>query len=290
MNGGVYAFTIYPYADREALAAFILADPRLTQGAEVEAFEREFAAAVGAAHACAVSSCTTALHLALLAAGVRPGDEVITVSHSFIATANSIRYCGATPVFVDIDYDNLMLRPELLEKAVTTKTRAMVPVHIAGAACELEPIIEIAKKHGVPVIEDAAHALGTRYQGRPIGSFPQTAIFSFQAIKHKCADMLMRVEAARSATYYAACTADERGPELPVAASLAKDFGGSLSVPNWPEARGLSPSDLRWRSTHDAWLITAAPGDSALEFRAAAFYSGAEVYAGEARSEPTAVS
>src|SRR5438105_7595142 len=104
----------------------------ITQGPEVEAFETEFAASVGAIHACAVSSCTTALHLALLAAGVGPGDEVITVSHSYIATANSIRYCGATPVFVDISPDTYNLDPDLIEAALSPLTRAILCVHQIG--------------------------------------------------------------------------------------------------------------------------------------------------------------
>ena len=115
---------------------------------------------------------------------VRPGNEVITSPMTFASTVNIIAILGAKAVFVDIDYDHLMLRPELLEKAITKKTRAIVPVDIAGAACDLDPIMATAKQHGIPVIEDAAHALGTRYHGRPIGSFPQTAIFSFQAIKN----------------------------------------------------------------------------------------------------------
>src|SRR5689334_8487237 len=101
----------------------------ITQGPEVAAFEREFAQCVGASHACAVSSCTTALHLALLAAGVSPGDEVITVSHSFIATANSIRYCGATPVFVDISPDTFNIDLDFVEAAINPLTRAILCVH-----------------------------------------------------------------------------------------------------------------------------------------------------------------
>src|SRR5215218_7687426 len=101
----------------------------ITQGPEVAAFEKEFAEYVGAPHACAVSNCTTALHLALLVAGVKPGDEVITVSHSYIATANSIRYCGATPVFVDIEPDTFNIDPNLIEPAITRKTKAILCVH-----------------------------------------------------------------------------------------------------------------------------------------------------------------
>src|SRR5918911_4211072 len=108
----------------------------VTQGPEVHAFERSFAAAVGAPHACAVSNCTTALHLALRAVGVRPGDEVITVSHSFIATANAIRYCGAVPVFVDIRPDTFNIDPALVEPALGPRTKAIVCVHQVGLPCD----------------------------------------------------------------------------------------------------------------------------------------------------------
>lgn len=140
----------------------------ITQGPEVAAFEREFADAVGAPHACAVSNCTTALHLALLAAGVRPGDEVITVSHSFIATANSIRYCGATPVFVDIEADTFNLNPDLVESAIGPRTRAILCVHQVGMPCDLARLAGIAEKHSLALIEDAACAIGSeiRWNGR----------------------------------------------------------------------------------------------------------------------------
>src|SRR5438874_8009357 len=108
----------------------------VTQGPEVAAFETEFAAAVNAQHACAVSSCTTALHLALLAVGVCPGDEVVTVSHSFIATANSIRYCGAAPVFVDVQPGTYNINPALIEAAITRRTRAILCVHQMGMPCD----------------------------------------------------------------------------------------------------------------------------------------------------------
>src|SRR6186997_133914 len=131
----------------------------VTQGPEVAAFEREFAAVVGAPHACAVSSCTTALHLALAAAGVGPGDEVVTVSHSFIATANAVRYCGATPVFVDVELDTFNIDPALVEKAITPRTRALLAVHQLGMPCDLARLVAIARRHGVPLIEDAACAI-----------------------------------------------------------------------------------------------------------------------------------
>jgi perosamine synthetase len=160
----------------------------LTQGPEVAAFEREFAAFVGAPHACAVSNCTTALHLALKAVGVGPGDEVVTVSHSFIATANAIRYCGAVPVFVDVHADTYNIDPARIGAAITPQTRALLIVHQLGMPCDLAPIIEIARRHGIPVIEDAACAAGSeilwngRWEriGRPHGDI---ACFSFHPRK-----------------------------------------------------------------------------------------------------------
>ncbi len=130
-------------------------------GPEVAAFESEFATAVAAPHACAVSSCTAALHLALLAAGVSAGDEVITASHSFIATANAIRYCGALPVFADIDPQTLNLNPALAEAAITEKTRAILCVHQVGMPCDLRAFKDIASRHGLCLIEDAACAIGS---------------------------------------------------------------------------------------------------------------------------------
>ena len=133
----------------------------VTQGPEVAAFEQEFAAVVGAPHACAVSSCTTALHLALLAAGVRPGDEVVTVSHSFIATANAVRYCGAVPVFVDVELDTFNIDPTLVEAALSPKTRALLLVHQLGMPCDLARLVALARARSIPVIEDAACAIGS---------------------------------------------------------------------------------------------------------------------------------
>src|SRR5205814_8341098 len=122
----------------------------VTQGPEVAAFEREFADAVGAPHACAVSSCTTALHVALVALGVGAGDEVITVSHSFIATANAIRYCGAMPVFVDVDPRTYNIDPSLIERAITPRTKAIMPVHQIGMPCDMQSILAVANRHNLP--------------------------------------------------------------------------------------------------------------------------------------------
>jgi len=160
----------------------------VTQGPQVAAFEKEFAERVGAAHACAVSSCTTALHLALYAMGVGRGDEVITVSHSFIATANAVRYCAAEPVFVDIDPRTYNMDPVLMERAITTRTKAIMPVHQMGMPCEMEAILDIARRHGLPVVEDAACAIGSELRisaewepiGRPLGII---ACFSFHPRK-----------------------------------------------------------------------------------------------------------
>src|SRR6476469_1434062 len=133
----------------------------VSQGPQVAAFEREFAASMGAAHACAVSNCTTALHLALLAVGIGPGDEVITVSHSFIATANAVRYCGGTPVFVDIEAEGYNIDPVLVEAAISPRTKAILCVHQIGMPCDLARIVAIGKRHGIVVIEDAACASGS---------------------------------------------------------------------------------------------------------------------------------
>src|SRR5262245_1718886 len=179
-----------PWLDEQELAAVArpLKSGWLTQGPEVAAFEKEFAEWVGAAHACAVSNCTTALHLALLALGVGPGDEVITVSHSYIATATSIRYCGATPVFIDIEPATLNMDPTVIEAAITPRTRAILCVHQIGMPCDLGAILPAAHARGIPVIEDAACAIGSEILwagewlriGRPLGDI---ACFSFHPRK-----------------------------------------------------------------------------------------------------------
>ncbi len=174
-------------AEAEA-AARVVRSGWLTQGAEVEAFEAEFAVAVGAPHAVAVSNCTVALQLALAAVGVRPGDDVVTVSHSFIATANAVVAVGARPVFVDVDEDTLGLDPARLEEALTPRTRAVLCVHQLGFPCDLERVLGIAGSRGLPVVEDAACALGSEIEwhgaweriGRPHGS---VACFSFHPRK-----------------------------------------------------------------------------------------------------------
>lgn len=179
-----------PVLDEHEVAAVrrVILSGWITQGPEVAAFEHEFAQCVGATHACAVSSGTTALHLALLAAGVGPGDEVITVSHSFIATANAIRYCGAKPVFVDIHRNTFNLDPNLVEAAVSPLTRAILCVHQMGMPCDLAALARLAARHSLPLIEDAACAIGSeilwngRWEriGKPHGD---AACFSFHPRK-----------------------------------------------------------------------------------------------------------
>ena len=173
--------------DAEAAARAVLSG-WVSQGPEVMAFEQEFASFVGAPHAVAVSSCTAALHLALVAAGIGTGDEVITVSHSFIATANVVRHCGAIPVFVDIDLLSFNIDPAMIEAAITHKTRAILCVHQIGMPCNLPEILAVARRHGLTVIEDAACAAGSEILidgnwqriGRPHGDF---CCFSFHPRK-----------------------------------------------------------------------------------------------------------
>lgn len=175
-------------AEEAAAASRVILSGWVTQGPEVAAFEREFADFVGAPHACAVSNCTTALHLALLAVGVGPGDEVITVSHSFIATANAIRNCGAVPVFVDIQPETFNLAPERLGAAVSPRTKAILAVHQIGMPCDLRAIVDFARARRIPVVEDAACAIGSEILwegnweriGRPHGD---VACFSFHPRK-----------------------------------------------------------------------------------------------------------
>ena len=173
--------------EKAALAAVIDAG-WITMGERVRAFETAFAEAQGAPDSVAVSSATAGLHLALAALGIGPGDEVLVPSATFVATANVILHVGATPVFVDVDRDTLMTDAARIEAAITPRTRAIIPVHYAGAACDMDPIDELALRHGIAVIEDAAHAAGTLYRGRPVGQ-RGTAIFSFHAIKNlTCAE------------------------------------------------------------------------------------------------------
>lgn len=170
--------------EEEKAVLEVLRSGWVSQGVRVAEFEKRFAEYVGAAHAVAVSSCTTALHLALVSAGVRPGDEVLCPSLSFIATANSIRYAGASPVFVDIDPTTYNMDPACIESAITPRTRAILVVHQVGLPSALSEICEIATRHRLTVVEDAACAIGSEYERQRIG-LPHTAMacFSFHPRK-----------------------------------------------------------------------------------------------------------
>lgn len=156
----------------------------LAPGPRVRAFEADFAAYAGARHAIAVDSATAGMHLALLALGIGPGDEVITTPTTFAATVNVIIHCGATPVLADIDTADYCIDPAAIERAVSPRTRAILPVHHGGSACRMDEILEIAQRHGLRVVEDAAHGLGTEIGGRPVGSFGDATVFSFYPTKN----------------------------------------------------------------------------------------------------------
>jgi len=156
----------------------------LGTGPKTHQFEEEFARYVGAAHAVGSNSCTAGLHLALTILGVGPGDEVITTPMTFAATANVILHCGATPVFVDVDRETMIMDPVLVEKAVTPRTRALLPVHFAGRACNMDALMGIAQRHNLYVVEDAAHAIETVAQGKKVGSIGHFTCFSFYVTKN----------------------------------------------------------------------------------------------------------
>jgi dTDP-4-amino-4,6-dideoxygalactose transaminase len=148
-------------------------------GPFVEAFEKDWAAFCGTRHAIGVGNGTDALWLTLLALGVGPGDEVITVPSTFMATAEAVSFCGARPVFVDIEPVTYTMDPARLERAITPRTRAIIPVHLFGQVADMDPILEVARRHGIPVVEDAAQAHGATYKGRRAGSFGIAGCFSF---------------------------------------------------------------------------------------------------------------
>jgi dTDP-4-amino-4,6-dideoxygalactose transaminase len=169
--------SIKPEIDTAVLG--VLDSTQYILGEEVAAFEREFAGYCQASEAIGVNSGTSALHLALLAAGIGPGDEVITVPFTFVATVSAIGYTGATPVFVDIEPDYFTMDASKIEAAITSKTKAIMPVHLYGQPADMDPIMEIARRRGLTVIEDAAQAHGSEYHGRRCGSIAEIAGFSF---------------------------------------------------------------------------------------------------------------
>jgi dTDP-4-amino-4,6-dideoxygalactose transaminase len=191
----VSATTVVPYFDLKAeyaslrdevLAALdrVCRNASFILGEEVEAFEKQFATLCETNHCVALNSGTSALHLGLLALGVQHGDEVITTPNTFLATAEAISYCGARPVFVDIDPATANLDPKLIERAITRETKAIVPVHLYGRVADMDPILEIASRHHLGVLEDACQAHGARYRGRRAGSLGHAAAFSFYPTKN----------------------------------------------------------------------------------------------------------
>jgi dTDP-4-amino-4,6-dideoxygalactose transaminase len=181
---------VIPFVDLKAQYASIREDVnqaiqhvldtcQFTLGSEVAAFETEFAAYCHAAHAIGVNTGTSALHLALLAAGIGPGDEVITVPHTFVATVCAIHYTGAKAILVDVDPRSFTMDPALIEPAITSRTKAIMPVHLYGQPADMDPILEIARRHRLTVIEDAAQAHGAEYKGRRVGTIGDLGCFSF---------------------------------------------------------------------------------------------------------------
>jgi dTDP-4-amino-4,6-dideoxygalactose transaminase len=171
-------------AEIDAAVLGVMEKGRFVLGEEVRGFEAELAAYIGVAYGVGVGSGTEALHLALAACGIGAGDEVITVAHTAVATVAAIELSGATPVLVDIDPDYYTLDPSKLEAAIGPRTKAVVPVHLYGQAADLSPVIEIARKRGLRVIEDCAQAHGAMYQGRRVGAWGDMACFSFYPTKN----------------------------------------------------------------------------------------------------------
>ena len=169
--------------DEIAAVADVLRSGWITTGAKNAELEQLVCDITGARYAVALTSATAGMHLLLKALDIGPGDEVITPSMTWVSTANQIELCGATPVFVEVNRDTLMVEADMIEPLITERTRLIVPVHYAGASLDLAPLRQLAEKHGIPLVEDAAHAIGTKYDGQPVGQ-SGTAIFSFHPIKN----------------------------------------------------------------------------------------------------------
>src|SRR5262249_4508324 len=159
-----------PFIDREEIDAVVevLQSGWLTTGSRVQALEAALREATGAKHAVALNSCTAGLHLSLLALGIGAGDQAIVPAMTFFPTANVVIHAGATPVIVDVTRDSYHIDPDAIERAITPNTKAIIPVHYGGQACDMDRICAIAERHGLQVVEDAAHAIGTTYKGKPL--------------------------------------------------------------------------------------------------------------------------
>src|SRR3989344_2894905 len=171
--------------DQEELKAVeeVLRSGWLTTGAKVKEFEQNMQQYLSVKKAIGLTSCTAGLHTALAALGIGPGDEVIVPAYTFVATAHVVEWLGAKPVIVDVEKDTFNIDPDAIEKAITPRTKAIIPVHYAGHACDLGAILQIAKKHNLRIIEDAAHAIGTEYGGKKICNHGDAAVFSFYVTK-----------------------------------------------------------------------------------------------------------
>jgi perosamine synthetase len=180
----IHLFDTYIAPSAKEKIADLLASTHISEGALVAEFERALASALGVLNPVAVNSGTSALHLAMVLAGIKPGDEVILPAQTFIASGLVIKYVGATPVFADIEYETGNIDPASIRRKLSDKTKAIMVVHWGGNPCDMREIREIAQQHGIPVIEDAAHALGATYNGESIGTLSEFTCFSFQAIKH----------------------------------------------------------------------------------------------------------
>ena len=165
--------------EEEGAVLKVLRSGILSIGPKVEEFEKNFAKKIGTKYAVAVSSGTAGLHLSMVAAGISKGDEVITSPFSFVASANSIQYVGAKPVFVDINPITYNIDPEKIEKKITKKTKAILVVHIFGQSSDMDPIIKIAKKYNLKIIEDACESICAKYKGKNVGTFGESAVFAF---------------------------------------------------------------------------------------------------------------
>ncbi|MEA3135848.1 MAG: perosamine synthetase [Thermoplasmata archaeon] len=171
-------------AEEKAAVMAVMDSGIIASGPVTEAFEREFAAFTGARHAFAVANGTAALHCAFLGVGLKPGDEVITTPFTFVASVNSILFAGGVPKLVDVDPVTFNLDPRLLAKAVGPKTKAILPVHLYGLAADMDPILEVAREHGLPVVEDAAQSHGAVYKGRQVGTLGDAGCFSMYPTKN----------------------------------------------------------------------------------------------------------
>lgn len=170
--------------EEEALVLDALRSGWITTGPKTAEFEKRIAEYVGVSHSVATFSCTDAMHIALKALGIGPGDEVVTSTFTFASSAHVIAYCGATPVLADVDPETFNVTAETLAAKLTKRTKAVLPVHYAGHPCDMDPILELAREHGLHVVEDAAHALGASYKGRKVGTIGDVTAYSFYATKN----------------------------------------------------------------------------------------------------------